>query len=86
MSRMVPCKACGVEVAQGALLCPKCGEVNPGVHVMRGIAILVGLIIVLFGLLATLGGIDRGAGIVALLMGAAIIATAIRSKPKAAAQ
>ncbi len=82
MSKRVPCKACGVEVAGGALLCLKCGVVNPGVHVMRGIAILVGLIIVLFGLLATLGGIDRGVGIFALLMGAAIVATAIRSKTK----
>jgi hypothetical protein len=82
MSRLVPCKACGAEVAGGALLCPKCGELNPGVRIMRGIAILVGLIIALYGLLVMLGGVDLGLGITALALGALIIATAIRSKPK----
>jgi integrase len=47
MSKMVGCKSCGAQVAQGALLCPQCGETNPGVHVMRGIAITVGLLFAL---------------------------------------
>jgi hypothetical protein len=45
---------------------------------MRGIGILAGLIFVVLGLLVLLGGV-RAAGVVALLMGAAIVFTALRS-------
>ncbi len=54
MSKMVGCKSCGAQVAQGALLCPQCGETNPGVHVMRGIAITVGLLFALWIVLIVL--------------------------------
>jgi hypothetical protein len=45
---------------------------------MRGIGTLIGVIFVILGLLVLLGGV-RGAGIVALLMGAAIVISAIRT-------
>jgi len=62
MSKLVPCKSCGNEVAPSAKTCPHCGVKNPGVSAKEYLAGCLGVIILGFlavGLLSMCSGGDE---------------------------
>jgi len=46
-AKIVPCKSCGTQVALGAIVCPNCGELNPGIRYGGVLPELFGVIAVL---------------------------------------
>ena len=79
---LVKCKSCGAQVGDGAVACPKCGELFAGTHIMRGVVMFVGFAAVLLGLLYLLGGIEPAAGIVMMIIGITMIVLAFRAALK----
>lgn len=56
MSKLVPCKACGKEIAKGVKKCPSCGKDQRSFFGRHKILTFIGGVLVVGGMLGALGG------------------------------